>query len=70
MKRKSSNTEAVPYLLSAGNVEAFWSGSLEAGHDRIFETSGLALSRRECNRLWVEILTRVRSGRNDPVGMG
>ena len=67
MRAKPINTEAVNFLLSACCKEAFnftfWSCSLEIGHDHNFKVAGLVLSRCEATRYWIEIPTRIKTGR-------
>ena len=67
MRTKPINTEAVNFLLSACCKEAFnftiWSCSFEVGPHHISKTAGLILSRCESTRFWIEIPTRIKTGR-------
>ena len=64
-RTKSINIKTVNFLLCARSVKAFnftfCSFLLKIGHDYTFKATGLVLSRHECNRLRIEIPTRIRS---------
>ena len=68
MRTNPIHAEAVNFLLSACCKEAFiftfWSCSSEIGHDHILKAAGLVLSRCELTRFWVQIPTRIKTGRH------
>ena len=67
MKTKPLITKAVDFILSASCKEAFnftfWPCSLKIGYDYHFKPAVLVLSWHKPTRLWIEILTRIKTGR-------
>ena len=68
MRTKPKNSEVVNFLSSACCKEAFtftfWFCFLKIGLDHIFKAVGLVLLRGESYRLWIEIPTRIKTGRH------
>ena len=68
MRTKPINTEAIIFFVSVCCKETFnftfWSCLLEIGHDYTFQAAGLVFSSCESTRLWIEIPTRLKTGRH------